>query len=192
LCQNPQYYINATWLRRHPAYSLVYIVIGNLFVMYIFPVIALTVLNKNICSIASRLTVLDNRASSRNQRDSTMVALLFSIVLLFICCHFCKLILNLYEAFQMIWFGTIEQWPKWADNLAQWNHLLLVVNSSGNILIYIVKDFKFRRALCLLMTCRERETQSDSQGFRRGSMTSLTTCRKETTLSVISNSSISD
>ena len=86
-----------------------------------------------------RLTVLDNRASSRNQRDSTMVALLFSIVLLFICCHFCKLILNLYEASQMIWFGTIEQWPKWADNLAQWNHLLLVVNSSGNILIYIVK-----------------------------------------------------
>ena len=86
-----------------------------------------------------RLTRSHNRMCSRKRRDSTTVALMFSIVLVFLCCHFCKLFLNLYEAVQMIQFRTIKYWPTWADKLTRWNHLMLVINSSSNIFIYVVK-----------------------------------------------------
>ena len=39
----------------------------------------------------------------------------------------------------MVHYSTIQSWPVWADNLSRWNHLMLVVNSSINILIYTAK-----------------------------------------------------
>ena len=39
----------------------------------------------------------------------------------------------------MVHYGTIEFWPEWADNLTRWNHLMLVTNSSINIVIYTAK-----------------------------------------------------
>ena len=39
----------------------------------------------------------------------------------------------------MVQYGTTKSWPWWADNLSRWNHLMLVVNSSINILIYTAK-----------------------------------------------------
>ena len=86
-----------------------------------------------------RLTQSHNRMCSRKRRDSTMAALMCSIVFVFLCCHFCKLFLNLYEAVQMMQYGTIKHWPTWADNLTRWNHLMLVINSSSNIFIYVIK-----------------------------------------------------
>lgn len=57
----------------------------------------------------------------------------------------------------MIQYGSLLHWPPWADNLTRWNHLMLVINSSSNIIIYVAKDFKFRHALYLAMTCRKEE-----------------------------------
>ena len=107
-----------------------------------------------------------------HRRDTTMVALLFSIVIVFLTCHFSKLVLNIYEAAQvgmmtlppfpndkyddnlvlirpklslinisaqMVQYGTLLHWPTWADNLTRWNHLMLVINSSSNIIIYVAK-----------------------------------------------------
>ena len=39
----------------------------------------------------------------------------------------------------MVHYGTIQFWPVWADNLTRLNHLMLVVNSSINIIIYTAK-----------------------------------------------------
>ena len=53
---------------------------------------------KNIC----RVTTFHNRiCASSHRRDTTMVALLFSIVIVFLSCHFSKLVLNIYEAAQV-------------------------------------------------------------------------------------------
>ena len=89
-----------------------------------------------------------------------MVALLFSIVIVFLACHSCKLVLNIYEAaqvrilsllflishnspeWQMLQYGTIHYWPSWADKLTRWNHLMLAINSSSNIIIYVAKVSK--------------------------------------------------
>ena len=49
-----------------------------------------------------RVTAFHNRiCASSHRRDTTMVALLFSIVIVFLSCHSCKLVLNIYEAAQV-------------------------------------------------------------------------------------------
>ena len=68
-----------------------------------------------------------------------MAALLSSIVIVFLLCHSTKLITNVYEAYQMIRYGELIAWPRWADLLSKWNHFMLAVNSSINIVIYVIK-----------------------------------------------------
>ena len=74
--QDPEYVINATWLRRHPLYSLNYIVvslkkknilkipdvfktfqIGNFVVMNLVPMVVLVVLNYLVYKIVAKLVL---------------------------------------------------------------------------------------------------------------------------------------
>ena len=88
-----------------------------------------------------------------------MVALLFSIVIIFLICNSPRLCLNIYEAiqvtitivlessdtgnyFQMFKYGEVKIWPNWATQLTYLNHLLFVINSSSNIIIYVAKVSK--------------------------------------------------
>jgi hypothetical protein len=89
----------------------------------------------------------------------------------------------------MLHYGEVRQWPTWAEILSQLNHFLLGINSSSNIIIYVAKvgetlyihqtsfhifkDFKFRRALFLSLTCREEENNR-RQSRRRTSVTMIT------------------
>ena len=44
----------------------------------------------------------------------------------------------------MIEYGNILEWPPWAERLTRLNHVMLVTNSSVNIVIYVFqvsKDF---------------------------------------------------
>ena len=43
--------------------------------------------------------------------------------------------------------SQMEEWPYWCEILSLISHLLLVLNSSTNILIYCWKDTKFRKEL---------------------------------------------
>ena len=82
---------------------------------------------------------------------------------------------------QMIEYGNILEWPPWAERLTRWNHVMLVTNSSVNIVIYVFQvgkdfllvdvynrnfqDFKFRRALwehimCLTISSREERRRT--------------------------------
>eukprot|EP00092_Neocalanus_flemingeri_P105384 GFUD01135086.1.p1 GENE.GFUD01135086.1~~GFUD01135086.1.p1 ORF type:complete len:137 (-),score=35.16 GFUD01135086.1:27-398(-) len=118
-----------------------------------------------------------------------MVALLFSIVIVFLCCHTTRLALNVYEAVQMIQFGTIQFWPVWADNLTRWNHLMLVVNSSINILVYMAKDFKFRQAFFLMFRC---EKEVHARPNRRGKLLNTNTSTPSAANFTLVNSSSED
>ena len=88
----------------------------------------------------------------------------------------------------MLTYGTIKDWGGWADCLTRWNHLMLVINSSSNIVIYVAKvtlnhspikfrtkqsdicvwqDFKFRQALYDSLTCQLGEGRNSQPGTRR-------------------------
>ena len=86
-----------------------------------------------------RATIQHNAISGHHRRDNTMATLLSSIVVVFLCCHYTKLVTNTYKAYQMIYYGQLVDWPPWAEILSKWNHLMLSVNASINIIIYVIK-----------------------------------------------------
>ena len=90
-----------------------------------------------------------------------MAALLSSIVIVFLLCHSTKLITNVYEAYQMIRYGELIAWPQWADLLSKWNHFMLAVNSSINIVIYVIK-VRLQGRLELMMLSKGFQVQSIS------------------------------
>ena len=87
----------------------------------------------------ARATIQHNAISSHHRRDNTMATLLSSIVVVFLFCHSTKLVTNTFEAYQMISYGQLVDWPPWAEVLSRLNHLMLAVNASFNILIYVIK-----------------------------------------------------
>ena len=86
-----------------------------------------------------RATIHHNSLSSHHYRDSTMATLLSAIVLVFLFSHSTKLLTNFYEGYQVLNYGELRYWPPWASLLSKWNHLMLTVNSSVNIFIYVIK-----------------------------------------------------
>ena len=73
--------------------------------------------------------------------------MLIFIVVVFIICHSIRSIINTYECIQLAIYGQLKHWPDWIQTLVHVNHFALVVNSSINILIYCVKDEKFRNVM---------------------------------------------
>ena len=116
--------------------------------MTLIPFVVLTALNMLIFKSMKGII-------QKNQKsDTTMAALLFSIVIIFLCCHSIRFGLNVYEGYQMLWYGDIVSWNWLCDILSRFSNLLLAINSSVNIAIYTAKDVKFRQSLFLLLRCR--------------------------------------
>ena len=70
-------------------------------------------------------------------------------------------------SYQMIQYGNIIQWPPWAERLTRWNHVMLVTNSSFNIIIYVFQVIlKYIHCdLCLSVFIRPRYTWGPIYGF---------------------------
>jgi hypothetical protein len=120
----------------------------------------LAILNFFIYRSISRATASHNNISSAHRRDSTMARLLMAIVIVFLCCHSTKIIVNFYEALQvdsvlaatehpdracshqMVRHGELTEHPDWVMLLVKINHLLLTINSATNIIIYSYKVTK--------------------------------------------------
>ena len=137
-----QILIKPTWLRKNHIFYIVYGLIINFLVMTLIPTVVLTVLNIFILRSISQMT--------QNKSDTAMATLLFSIVIVSLVCHSPRIILNIYEGFFLFAEGH-GYWPKWGNIL---NHLLLVLNSSINIIIYTARDIKFRQALVKMFQCK--------------------------------------
>ena len=126
--------------------------------MHLLPMIILAVLNRSIYKTVIKFSKIQNQSTSKNTSgDLNMAGLLLSIVMVFVCCHSTKLVLNVFEGVQIIRDQNVMYWPQWAENLSYFNHLLLVINSSINILIYTAKDAKFRNTLISIFRCKKKE-----------------------------------
>ena len=68
--------------------------------------------------------------------------LLIGIVVVNVVCHTGEIFLSVYEMLDLL-DGRREQFPAWARNMITVNHLLVVVNSSINFIIYC-GDIMFR------------------------------------------------
>ena len=80
------------------------------------------------------------RARRRRNRNITLV--LIGIFVLFLICHMGEVAISIYELADLL-DGERTDFPKWATNIVIVNHLLIVMNSSLNFVIYC-KDVVFR------------------------------------------------
>jgi len=128
---------------------------ANCIVMGLLPMLLLSILNWLIFRAISRAHALHNSLMSGNahRRDSTMATVLTAIVIVFVVCHTPKAALNIYEVWTAIFTSSsqpVEVDPHinlLLDILTNISHLLIVTNSSVNIIVYALKDFKFRQVL---------------------------------------------
>mgnify|MGYP001211778462 CR=1 FL=1 len=89
-------------------------------------------------------------------KTKTKVDLLFSIVFLFLVCHFPRILLNVHEIFMladMTACGEAFSPPGWYLCFVSFNHLLLIVNASCNFLIYASVGVKFKTTISKLCHC---------------------------------------
>jgi len=137
-------------VRSHPKY-MTYIT-ANCVVMGLLPMFLLSVLNCLIFRAVSRAHAhhASLMSSHAHRRDSTMATVLTTIVLIFVVCHTPKAVLNMYEIWTHIFTSPVpeeEDINLLLDILTNISHLLIVTNSAVNIVVYVLKDFKFRQVL---------------------------------------------
>jgi len=138
--------MSLTPMRKNPMYATVNLVL-NTVIVGLFPMILLWFLNWSIIKTRRNQNILHNKVSSNVRRDQTMTALLSGVVVVLIICHTPKTVVNMYECYQMIVFGSLKYKPSWSRYIIKLSHTLLAFSSAVNILIYSYKDFLFRTAL---------------------------------------------
>ena len=149
--------IEITDMRKNANYSIYYICLCRLIVLGIIPFSLLTFFN---CAIYNRIkqpmpliddTTLSTRIRRNQENDLSKV--LFAIVGICIICHTLRFFLNFYE---MIWInnllaciqaGAKREFPVWSHVVQEFSRLLLILNSSVNIVIYCCFNAKFRNQL---------------------------------------------
>ena len=139
-------------------YYMTYIT-ANCIVMGLLPMLLLSILNWLIFRAISRAHALHASLMSGNahRRDNTMATVLTAIVVVFVVCHTPKAVLNIYEVwavsiqsvntfiliiiifFFQEFFGSPSDISLFLDIFTNISHLLIVTNSSVNIIVYALK-----------------------------------------------------
>lgn len=132
-----------TELRTNLLYIQYYILLGNFVIMVLVPFVLLVILNGYLYRVIISKRII--RSSARQTRDQKIARILITIVFIFFVCSVPRVVINTYEIFHLLlWQDLNANWPAWCDQVSAVSHLLLVINSSINILIYTAKDDKFR------------------------------------------------
>ena len=73
--------------------------------------------------------------------------------------------MNAYEAIEFEHFNSCGP-PLWIQQVTVFSHLLIFINSSTNILIYLVVVPKFRQNLMQLILCKKTEQEQMEQEYQ--------------------------
>ena len=168
---NLEPFLHPTEMRRNPYYSIYYINPATLLVTGVIPLALLAywnyVIYTKIKSSSKRFEQTSTRSIRlRNgQRQENEFAKVFiGIVVAFVFSHSLRIVLNFQEAISTksallcIESGK-EGVPFWILITNELNKLLLVINSSANIIIYCCMNSKFRQRL---LRKRRRHLRSEN------------------------------
>ena len=86
---------------------------------------------------------------NRRQKEDNLAVIFMGIVIVFLVCHFPRIFLSIHE--MLVIRNTMAcqnkgyySFPMWALLFAQFSHILLVLNSSMNSVIYCMVSSKYR------------------------------------------------
>jgi len=138
-----------TQLRNDPDYIVYYINGGRLILTQIFPLASLIYFNINIFK-GIKFTHARASRNCSSYNEMNLASVLVCIVIMFLFCHFPRLIINCYE-FLMIDSLNSDcddfMPPVWFLCLTSFMHWLLILNSSSNFIIYCFLGNKFKKVL---------------------------------------------
>ena len=155
--------IAVTELRRNPIYSTYYINLAVLLVLGIIPLCLLAYFNCVIYQQLKPPIILmhqENRGSTTSHisnftnHEKEMARVLIGIVIVFVFCHFLRLMINFYET--IVFRNALacemagkNDFPLWGFMSITCSEFLLVLNSSLNIVIYCFINGNFRKKMNL-------------------------------------------
>jgi len=143
-------------LRMSMTYIKAYIMWTRLFSTGLIPVVLLLCLNlRIIMDILSSSKKTQRFGSARRQRKEINLSLvLLCIVLVFFCCHACRIIIDIYEFINMQKVEDCNLQKKGWNPPYLWealypiSNVFKILNSSLNFFVYCLVGHTFRRELC--------------------------------------------
>ena len=156
-------YITTTEMRLNPYYSIYYINPATLLVLGIIPMILLAYWNyiiyQHIKTSSDWQEEHSHRStgSARQKQENEFAKVLIGIVVTFVCCHILRIILNFHEAIVIKDLMACDSEGKeglslWPQITNEFNKLMLVLNSSVNMIIYCCLNSKLRNFIAYKMS----------------------------------------
>jgi len=173
----------------NPFYAKVYKQYVEISFTIIIPLLLLIALNLRII-FAVRCQALRTASTSSEKTEQHLTYLLVSIVAVFLACHSTKFFLVFYRELDVKGStdnqdsSCVESFPGWMHIAAPISHLLLVLNSSLNFLIYCFVGSRFRQQFrrALWSCCRTREEVNSRYSRAASSMDYRSTQRRTNNL----------
>merc|ERR1711915_66583 len=123
----------------------------------VIPFVVLFYLNSRIfCKVTTR-TIRSHRSPLRQRRENSLGVTLIVIVLMFLTCHSLKFFLSFYRVYvtEKTLFcsnlGLIPFLPRWMHIVSCLSHLMLMMNSSCNFVVYCLVGSRFRQTFLNLL-----------------------------------------
>ena len=151
-------YWDVTDFRMNDMYVTWYINWARLLILGLIPFISIFFLNTKIYLAIRR------RRRGKRRRDDNLSIVLMLIVGVFLICNLPRLILNMHEItvihiVNKCTHTDLGGFPAWSIALGFVSHVLLVLNSSINLMIYCLVGAKFRQVFWTVILCRNKERQ---------------------------------
>lgn len=145
--------VTTTALRQDKAYVRDYTLIANTLCVLLLPTLVMLVSTVLIVREMFRrqrptaLVYTSEQEMARKKRNRSITLMLIGIIVLFFVCHIGEVLISLYEMFLYLESGGKPvEFTDLVRNFIVVNHLLIVVNSSLNFVIYC-KDLVFRQTV---------------------------------------------
>ncbi|XP_059088074.1 FMRFamide receptor-like isoform X2 [Tigriopus californicus] len=172
-------YIEPTEMRLDADYQFYYINWTRMTLTAFLPFVLLAFLNSRIIfeirkaeKLSSQNLQGDSRVST-NRREAKLARILVLLVFSFLFCNLGKLLLNIYDIGSLAKIrtctemGLIFRSPQWVISLISVNHLLVVMNSSANLLLFSVIGTQFRATLLAILHLRPTPPRMHSKWISR-------------------------
>ena len=147
--------LSVTELRKNTNYNFYYENMARLVLLGIIPLCLLSYWNYNIYKHMKSVPNVLGHVVKRQERIDEVKELslvLIGIIFTFLCCHILRIFINFYDA--IVWRGVLEcelagehYLPAWIIIADNFNHVMLAINSSVNIIIYCCLNSDFRKTL---------------------------------------------
>ena len=149
--------IDVTDLRENPYYSVYYSSVGRGFILSFLPSVMLIVLNYRIYrTMKAQPNIVDQQSIrgkeyqiKRRKQENNLAVLMIVISVVFIACHLPRNYLNIYEISviqrnEECKEAEKDTFERWSLITNQFSNLLLVFNSSTNMILYCIMNKYFR------------------------------------------------